>query len=252
MTKEEAIFEYCTRIGDNAVILGHRLSEWTGHSPILEEDIALGNMSLDLIGQARGFLTYAGAVEGKGRTEDDLAYHRDAHQYKNKNINELPKGDFGFTMLRSFLFSSFAYLQFRDLVKSKDETISGLAEKALKEITYHVRHTSQWVIRLGDGTEESHHRINESLQDLWSYTDELFEENDVDALLQKEGISFSHKHLRTEWDKMIDEVFAKANLTKPVGGYQSKGGMLGLHTEHLGFILAEMQFLPRAYPDASW
>jgi ring-1,2-phenylacetyl-CoA epoxidase subunit PaaC len=154
--------------------------------------------------------------------------------------------------LRSFLFSSFAYLQFRDLVKSKDETISGLAEKALKEITYHVRHTSQWVIRLGDGTEESHHRINESLQDLWSYTDELFEENDVDALLQKEGISFSHKHLRTEWDKMIDEVFAKANLTKPVGGYQSKGGMLGLHTEHLGFILAEMQFLPRAYPDASW
>ena len=252
MTKEEAIFDYCTRIGDNAVILGHRLSEWTGHSPILEEDIALGNMSLDLIGQARGFLTYAGAVEGKGRTEDDLAYHRDAHQYKNKNINELPKGDFGFTMLRSFLFSSFAYLQFRDLVKSKDETISGLAEKALKEITYHVRHTSQWVIRLGDGTEESHRRINESLQDLWSYTDELFEENDVDALLQKEGISFSHKHLRTEWDKMIDEVFAKANLTKPVGVYQSKGGMLGLHTEHLGFILAEMQFLPRAYPDASW
>jgi len=185
MTKEEAIFEYCTRIGDNAVILGHRLSEWTGHSPILEEDIALGNMSLDLIGQARGFLTYAGAVEGKGRSEDDLAYHRDAHQYKNKNINELPKGDFGFTMLRSFLFSSFAYLQFRDLVKSKDETISGLAEKALKEITYHVRHTSQWVIRLGDGTEESHQRINESLQELWSYTDELFEENDVDAFLQK-------------------------------------------------------------------
>jgi ring-1,2-phenylacetyl-CoA epoxidase subunit PaaC len=252
MTKEEAIFEYCTRIGDNAVILGHRLSEWTGHSPILEEDIALGNMSLDLIGQARGFLTYAGAVEGKGRSEDDLAYHRDAHQYKNKNINELPKGDFGFTMLRSFLFSSFAYLQFRDLVKSKDETISGLAEKALKEITYHVRHTSQWVIRLGDGTEESHQRINESLQELWSYTDELFEENDVDAFLQKEGISFSHKNLRLEWDKMIDEVFAKANLSKPVGGYQSKGGMLGLHTEHLGFILAEMQFLPRAYPDAIW
>jgi len=252
MTKEEAIFEYCTRIGDNAVILGHRLSEWTGHSPILEEDIALGNMSLDLIGQARGFLTYAGAVEGKGRSEDDLAYHRDAHQYKNKNINELPKGDFGFTMLRSFLFSSFAYLQFRDLVKSKDETISGLAEKALKEITYHVRHTSQWVIRLGDGTEESYQRINESLQELWSYTDELFEENDVDAFLQKEGISFSHKNLRLEWDKMIDEVFAKANLSKPVGGYQSKGGMLGLHTEHLGFILAEMQFLPRAYPDAIW
>jgi ring-1,2-phenylacetyl-CoA epoxidase subunit PaaC len=252
MTKEEAIFEYCTRIGDNAVILGHRLSEWTGHSPILEEDIALGNMSLDLIGQARGFLTYAGAVEGKGRSEDDLAYHRDAHQYKNKNINELPKGDFGFTMLRSFLFSSFAYLQFRDLVKSKDETISGLAEKALKEITYHVRHTSQWVIRLGDGTEESHQRINESLQELWSYTDELFEENDVDAFLQKEGISFSNKNLRAEWDKMIDEVFAKANLSKPVGGYQSKGGMLGLHTEHLGFILAEMQFLPRAYPDAIW
>jgi len=209
-------------------------------------------MSLDLIGQARGFLTYAGAVEGKGRSEDDLAYHRDAHQYKNKNINELPKGDFGFTMLRSFLFSSFAYLQFRDLVKSKDETISGLAEKALKEITYHVRHTSQWVIRLGDGTEESYQRINESLQELWSYTDELFEENDVDAFLQKEGISFSHKNLRLEWDKMIDEVFAKANLSKPVGGYQSKGGMLGLHTEHLGFILAEMQFLPRAYPDAIW
>ncbi len=252
MTKEEAIFEYCTRIGDNAVILGHRLSEWTGHSPILEEDIALGNMSLDLIGQARGFLTYAGAVEGKGRSEDDLAYHRDAHQYKNKNINELPKGDFGFTMLRSFLFSSFAYLQFRDLVKSKDETISGLAEKALKEITYQVRHTSQLVISLGDGTEESHQRINESLQELWSYTDELFEENDVDAFLQKEGISFSHKNLRAEWDKMIDEVFAKANLSKPVGGYQSKGGMLGLHTEHLGFILAEMQFLPRAYPDAIW
>ena len=252
MNLNEALFEYCLRIGDNALILGQRLSEWCGHGPILEEDIAMGNMSLDLIGQARGFLTYAGELEGKGRTEDQLAFHRDVRSFRNRILVEQPNGDFGNTMMRSFLFSTYAYLLYRSLVKCNDETISGLAEKSLKELTYHVRHTSQWIIRLGDGTDESHTRINEALIELWPYSNELFEEDEDDLFLQKEFNYPSIKNSRDEWDQLINEVFVKAKLSIPAKAYQSTGGIKGLHSEHLGHLLAEMQFLPRAYPDAKW
>ncbi|CAN5457236.1 phenylacetate-CoA oxygenase subunit PaaC [soil metagenome] len=253
MTTSEALSIYCIRIADNAVILAHRLSEWSGHAPILEEDIAMSNMALDFIGQAQGFYTYAGKLEGKGRTEDDFAYHRDTREYTNCFLVEQPNGDFASTMLRSFFYCSFAYLQFKALTKSKDETISGLAEKSLKEIIYHVRHSSDWMIRLGDGTDESHRRAQNAVDDLWSYTHELFDMNEVDTLLMQEGVAFELAALRSEWDLMVEEVFAKATLKKPApGGYQSKGGIIGLHSEHLGYILAEMQALPRMYPDAKW
>jgi ring-1,2-phenylacetyl-CoA epoxidase subunit PaaC len=253
MTSKEALFQYSLRIGDNALVLAQRISEWSGHAPILEEDIAMSNMSLDLIGQARGFLTYAALVEGKGRTEDELAFTRDARELKNRCLLEQPNGDFAVSMMRSFLFSAIAYLQFRQLVNSKDETISGLSEKSLKEITYHLRHSSQWIIRLGDGTEESHKRAQAAVNELWFFTDELFEMNEVDDLLIRDGIACDLKKIKPEWDKLVDEVFEKAKLVRPVaGGYQSSGGISGSHTEHLGFLLAEMQFVPRAYPDSKW
>jgi ring-1,2-phenylacetyl-CoA epoxidase subunit PaaC len=253
MEEKELLKEYCLRLGDNGLILGHRLSEWCGHGPILEEDIAMSNMALDLIGQARGFLGYAATLEGKGRTEDDLAYHRDAREFRNSMLTELPNGDFAVTMMRSFLFSAIAYLHFKALTKSKDETLSGLAEKSLKEVTYHLRHSSQWIIRIGDGTAESHEKAQAALDELWMYTEELFETDDVDAALVKSGIAPDLSSLKNEWMTMVDEILYKATLKKPeMPTYQSKGGIKGNHTEHLGFLLAEMQFLPRAYPGTSW
>jgi ring-1,2-phenylacetyl-CoA epoxidase subunit PaaC len=253
MSRNEIIMEYCLRLGDNGLILGHRLSEWCGHGPILEEDIAMGNMSLDLTGQARGFLGYAAKLEGKGRTEDELAYHRDAREFRNRMLVEVPNGDFAVTMMRSFLFSAAAWLQFRELSKSKDETISGLAAKSLKEVTYHLRHCSEWVIRLGDGTPESHKRVQSALDDLWMYAEELFEMDDIDAALIKEGIAVDLSSLKAEWAKMIDDILKRATLKTPEGGgYQAMGGIKGIHTEYLGYLLAEMQFLPRSYPGAQW
>lgn len=253
MDKNQALFIYCVRLADNAVILAQRLCEWCGHGPILEEDIAMSNMGLDLIGQARGFYAYAAALEGKGRSEDDLAFHRNEREFTNRCMVEQPNGDFGMTMMRSFLHGCQAYLQYRALVNSKDETIAGLSEKALKEMTYHVRHSSDWVIRLGDGTVESHHRMQEAVNELWSYTDELFEMDEVDSILIKDGIACDISSQRAEWDKMIDEVFEKATLIRPSEkGYQSTGGIYGHHTEHLGHLLSEMQILPRTYPDARW
>lgn len=253
MDKNQALFNYCVRLADNAVILAQRLCEWCGHGPILEEDIAMSNMGLDLIGQARGFYAYAATLEGKGRSEDDLAFHRSEREFTNRCIVEQPNGDFGMTMMRSFLHGCQAYLHYRALVNSKDETIAGLAEKALKEMTYHVRHSSDWIIRLGDGTEESHRRVQEALDELWSFTDELFEMDQVDALLIKEGIACDLAAQRAEWEKMVAEVFSKATLKIPSEkGYQSSGGIYGRHTEHLGHLLSEMQILPRTYPDANW
>lgn len=252
MADQKVLAEYCLRLGDNGLILGHRLSEWCGHGPVLEEDIAMANMSLDLIGQARGFLAYAAKLKGEG-TEDDLAYKRDARQFRNCMLVEQPNGDFAFTMMRSFLFSAFAYLRFRSLIQSNDETVSGLAEKSLKEVTYHLRHTSDWIIRLGDGTEESHNRTQNALENLWSYTDELFEMDETDTLLIQQNLVFDLNLLKAEWNQLIDRVLIEATLTRPTASrFMSKGGITGIHTEQLGFLLAEMQFLPRAYPGTEW
>jgi ring-1,2-phenylacetyl-CoA epoxidase subunit PaaC len=250
----KALIEFCLRIADNSLIHAQRISEWTGHGPILEEDIAMSNMALDLIGQSRGFYTYAAQLEGNGKTEDIYAFHRGEREFRNKLMVELPDNkDFGFTMMKLFLNGCFDYLMFRDLMKSTDETISGLAAKSIKEVTYHVRHSGEWVVRLGDGTAESHQRIQNSLNELWSFTNELFEQDSIDELLISNGIAFDKESVRNEWTKMVTEIFAKATLSIPENTtYFASGGLKGVHSEHFGFLLAEMQYLPRMYPDAVW
>jgi ring-1,2-phenylacetyl-CoA epoxidase subunit PaaC len=212
----KALIDFCLRIADNSLIHAQRISEWTGHGPILEEDIAMSNVALDLIGQSRGFYTYAAQIEGDGKTEDFYAFRRGEREFRNKLMVEQPDNkDFGFTMMKLFLNGCFDYLMFRDLMKSTDETISGLAAKSIKEVTYHVRHAGDWIVRLGDGTEESHQRIQNSLNELWPYTNELFEQDSVDALLISNGIAFDKEKFRDEWTKMVHEIFAKATLSVP-------------------------------------
>ena len=250
----KALNEFCLRIADNSLIHAQRISEWTGHGPILEEDIAMSNVALDLIGQARGFYTYAAQIEGNGKTEDVYAFHRGERGFRNKLMVELPDNkDFGFTMMKLFLNGCFDYLMFRDLIKSKDETISGLAAKSIKEVTYHVRHAGDWVVRLGDGTQESHERVQNSLNELWPFTNELFEQDSIDTLLITNGIAFDKEGFRNEWMSMVTQIIKKATLSIPENNtYFPTGGLKGVHTEHFGYLLAEMQYLPRMYPDAVW
>ncbi len=232
--------------------MGHRLSEWCSKGPILEEDLALSNIALDLLGQASALLRYAGETEGKGRTEDDLAYKRFEQDFRCNLIVQLPKGDFGFTITRQFLYSSFLTLFYKKLQQSKDATLAALAAKSLKEVKYHLRHSVEWMYRLGDGTEESNRRVQQALEDIWPYTGELFEMDEVDAILIAEGIAPDLATLRPEWDKQVNEVLHTATLERPTDGHVQRGSRKGNHTEHLGFLLAELQFLPRAYPDAKW
>ena len=246
------IAEYSLRIGDTSLIIGQRLGEWCGHGPILEEDIALTNISLDLIGQARAFLTYAGEQEGNNRNEDDLAFLREAREFKNKLMAEQPNGDYAQTMIRQFFLSVYQYFFFIELMKSKDTIFAALAEKSLKEVTYHVRHSSEWVIRFGDGTKESHVRTLEAIDTLWKYTGDLFETNQLDLDLIKEGIAVDMKIVRKAWEKKIREVFEKATLTIPEESFMIGGSINGLHSEHLGHLLSEMQVLPRSFPGVEW
>ncbi|MFN3342380.1 MAG: 1,2-phenylacetyl-CoA epoxidase subunit PaaC [Flavobacteriales bacterium] len=252
MNQQEALYQYTLRLGDNALILGHRLSEWTSKAPILEEDLALGNLALDLLGQANSLLEYAGKTEGKGRSQDDLAYKRAEREFLNNLLVELPNGDFGFTIVRQFLYSTFALFLYEELSKSKDEQIAAIAAKSLKEVKYHVRHSSDWMLRLGDGTEESHNRVQKSLNDIWMYTGELFEMNEVDAILIKAGIAADLNVIKQKWNSKIEEVLSQATLKRPQDAFMQTGSRKGIHTEYLGFILAEMQYLPRAYPTAKW
>ena len=247
-----ALFQYCLRMADSSLILGHRLGEWCGHGPILEEDIALTNISLDLIGQARALLSYAGELEGKERTEDDLAYLRDVREYNNLLIVEQPNGDYGKTIMRQFLVSAFQYYFYSDLKLSKDKMLSALAEKSLKEVTYHLRHSSEWVKRLGDGTEESKQRMLNAIDDLWLYTGDMFDADDTDKEMVKSGIGVDLSKIKPMWEKKVAEVFAEATLEVPQYVYMIRGSREGKHTEHLGYILAEMQVLPRMYPGTNW
>lgn len=246
------LFEYVLRLGDDSLILGHRLSEWCGHGPILEEDIAMTNIALDLVGQANSLLEYAGQLEGKGRSGDDLAFLRFDKDYKNLLLVEQPNGDFGFTIMRQFLFDAYRRLLFERLLDSNDEQIAAIAEKSIKETKYHLKHSSEWVIRLGDGTEESHNRIQESLDTLWRYTDELFYSDEVDSALVSQGVIPEMGDLRVEWEKYVNEIFEEATLKIPENNWQFDGGRKGLHSEHLGYILAELQFMQRAYPGLEW
>jgi ring-1,2-phenylacetyl-CoA epoxidase subunit PaaC len=251
-TGSEGFAGYLLALGDDRLVLGHRLSEWCGHGPILEEDIALTNIALDLVGQANLLLQRAGEVEGKGRDQDALAYLREATDFRNALIVELHKGDFGFTIVRQLLFSVYAAHQWDALSTSTDASLAGIAAKALKETRYHVRHSADWVCRLGDGTEESHRRAQEALNDLWRYTGELFEPSDAERELAAEGLGVEAASLAEAWRGDVLEVLARATLTVPDGVFMQTGGRQGRHTEHLGLMLAEMQIVPRSFPGGEW
>jgi ring-1,2-phenylacetyl-CoA epoxidase subunit PaaC len=247
-----SLFEYVLRLGDDSLILGHRLSEWCGHGPILEEDIAMTNISLDLVGQATSLLGYAGELEGKGRDADALAFLRFDRDYKNVLLVEQPNGDFGMTMLRQFFFDAYRKPLFEKLQHSTDQHLAAIAEKSLKETKYHLKHSSEWVIRLGDGTEESNARIQDSLNTLWRYTNELFFTDEVDAELVEKGIVPSLQEIQLEWNATVNAVLGEATLTIPANNWKQEGGRKGLHSEHLGYILAELQYMQRAYPNMQW
>jgi ring-1,2-phenylacetyl-CoA epoxidase subunit PaaC len=249
---EHPLFEYLLRLGDDRLVLGHRLSEWTGHGPILEEDIASANLALDLIGQAASILRLAGEVEGKGRDEDALAYWRDAVQFRNCLLVEQPNGDFGDTMVRQFLFDAHSVLLWESLARASHPGIAAIAGKALKEDKYHLRHSSEWIVRLGDGTDESHERVQRSLDALWRFTGELFVTDEVDAAVAGIGVTVERDALKSRWDALVDEVLVRATLTRPADGVMQFGGRRGRHGEHLGHLLTTMQIVARSHPGATW
>lgn len=245
-------FQYLLRLGDNALILGQRLGEWCGHGPVLEQDIAITNIALDLIGQARNWLTYAGQVEGRGRSEDDLAYGRDAWDFRNVLLVEHPNTDWAYTILRQFLFDAFNFSLHQELCHSRDEQIAAIAQKSLKEVTYHLRFSSEWTIRLGDGTDVSRQKMQTALNDLWMYSGELIQPDDLDREMAAAGIGADLEKIAPLYRERIADIFRQATLEIPDNDWMQSGGKTGRHTEHLGFILAELQFVQRAYPGAEW
>lgn len=247
-----ALFVYTLRLADNALILGHRLSEWCGHAPVLEEDLALPNMALDLIGQARAFYAYAAELEGRGRDEDALAYLRDANEFRNLLLVEQPNGDFAVTMIRQLLYAAFADAHFAALSRSRDPTLAAIAGKAVKEMAYHVRHAAEWTIRLGDGTDESHRRAQEAIDELWPFTGELFEADQGERTLIEANVAPDPAKVRPLWERTVKDVLVEATLVHPQSTWMQTGGRHGRHSEHLGYILADMQFLQRAYPGSMW
>ncbi len=247
-----ALATYALRLGDDALVLAHRLGEWIAAAPQLEEDIALGNIGLDLLGQARTLLTYAGDVEGAGRDEDDLAYLRDERDFLNVQLVEIPNGDFAMTVARQLVFSTYQLALYDALCGSSDETLAGIAGKAVKEVDYHRDHATQWVLRLGDGTAESHRRMQDGLAAVWPYLDELFTTDDLEQDLVRAGVAVDSAALRPGWDAYIDDVLAQATLERPGAGWTARGGRRGVHSEAMGFLLAEMQHLHRSHPGASW
>ena len=248
-----SLITYTLHLADSALILGHRNSEWCGHGPVLEQDIAITNISLDLIGQARNFYQYAAQLTGENATEDTLAYLRDAREFKNCLLAEVPNGDWAVTVLRQFFFSAYQYLQYQQLQRSSDTQLAAIAEKALKEVTYHLRWSSEWVIRLGDGTSESHQRILNAIEDLWMFTGELFKPADYEIEANAKGFGVNVELMKNDWLQNVKAVFEEATLPIPdENAWMQTGGKTGRHTEHLGFILADMQFLQRTYPGNEW
>jgi ring-1,2-phenylacetyl-CoA epoxidase subunit PaaC len=243
---------YVLRLADTALVLGHRLTEWSSRAPTLEEDIALSNIALDLIGQARALYARACALADDGRDEDQLAYLRDAHEFLNVQLVERPNGDFADTMARQLLYSAYAVPMWEALTRSRDAELAGIAAKAEKECAYHLRHSSEWVIRLGDGTAESRGRMQRAVDEAWMFTGELFEVDEDDRGLIAASVAADAAALRPVWSEAVGDVLAEATLERPADGWMISGGRRGVHTEHLGHMLAEMQFLRRAYPGATW
>jgi ring-1,2-phenylacetyl-CoA epoxidase subunit PaaC len=259
------IIDYSLHLADNSLILGQRNAEWCGHGPVLEQDIAITNISLDLIGQARNFFQYAAKLlnenvakvspnggDLEGASEDTLAYLRKEREFKNCLLVEQPNGDWGQTILRQFLFSQYQQLLFQQLQNSKDEQLAAIAEKSLKEVTYHLRWSSEWVIRLGDGTEESHQRMVNAIDELWRYTGEMFEAVSYELQAAGDGTGVDVSRLKNEWLNKVNEVFNEATLPVPQKVFMQTGGKEGRHTEHLGYILTELQYMQRTYPGCEW
>ncbi len=260
MADDRGLLEYLLRLADSDLVLAQRLSEWVGKGPVIEEDIAQTNVGLDLIGQARLWYGYAGDVEarirGQGRDEDQFAFRRDAGEFRNLLLVEQPNGSYADTMARQFCFDRMHVLLLGALARSSDARIAEIAAKALKEATYHAERSADWVVRLGDGTEESHRRMQQALDDVWTYTGEMFAPDATELALAAAGIAVDSATLKPAWDAAVDAVLAEATLDRPTAewmqGALTPGGRQGVHTEHLGYLLAEMQFLQRAYPDARW
>jgi ring-1,2-phenylacetyl-CoA epoxidase subunit PaaC len=252
MTQQEALFTYTLRLGDNSIVLAQRLCEWTGIGPFLEEDLALTNIALDIFGQGKNLLEYAGRIEGKGRNEDALTFFRNDRQYLNWLICEQENGDYAKTILRQAFVDAFDLLLYTELCKSKDETIAAIAAKSVKEITYHKRHSFSWVERFGTGTEESAKRIQFALNELWRFTGEFFETDEADEMIIQAGIGPDVKTLQMKWETEVKALLERSNLKIPENTFMQTGGRKGIHTEQLAYLLTEMQSLPRMYPDAKW
>ncbi|MFK7997082.1 MAG: 1,2-phenylacetyl-CoA epoxidase subunit PaaC [Granulosicoccus sp.] len=249
---EDGLFEFLLQMGDNCLILAHRNSEWCGHGPALEEDIAISNISLDLIGQTQLWLGLAGEVEGSGRSADDLAYFRDAFDFRNLLLLERPNENYALTLMRQFLFDAWHLPMLKALMQSTDKRIAEIAEKSIKEVAYHLERSTDLIVRLGDGSKTSHHYMQASLDELWSYTGEMFDMDDLDPALQTGGVVPEVSVVAAAWHEHVSTALGQATLKIPDSNYVRRGGKSGIHSEHLGFILAELQFLQRAYPDAVW
>ena len=251
-TTAAPLMTYLVRLADDNVVLGQRLSEYIGKAPDLEEDLAVANIGLDHIGIAQHLYTYAAEVEGAGRTEDDFAFWRTERQFTNTLLVEQPHEGFGELIARQFLFDAYQVELWEALSRSSDDRLAGIAAKALKEARYHLRHTASWMVRLGDGTDESHRRMQDAIDAMWRFTGELFEADDLDRQLAAEGVGVDPTTLRQAWDATVDEVLAEATLQRPDDPYQASGGRNGMHSEHLGHLLAEMQWMQRTYPELQW
>ncbi len=250
--KNENIIQYIYGIADNALILGQRLSELCGHGPSLETDIALTNMALDLLGQTRSYYQYAAQLSEDGKTEDDIAFLRIERQYKNVLLVEQPNRHFGYVITRQFFYDVFHLLLLQELQNSKDETLSAIAKKAIKEVSYHQRFSSDWVKRLGDGTEESHQKVQDAVDGLWGFTDELFHMTEDDTLAFESGIGVDVTKLKETYYKRVSEVLEEATLTIPETKWFQKGGKQGIHSEHMGYLLSDLQYMQRTYPNMKW
>ncbi len=249
---KELVKQYAIRLGDDAVVQGHRLSEWCSNGPFLEEDLALTNVALDFIGRARMFYAYAAEIDGGDFTEDSYAYTRDCRDFTNMLIHELPRGDFAFSMARQYLMDEFGLAFMECLASSSDETLAAIAAKSVKESRYHLRRSRDWVVRLGDGTQESNQRIQKAVDDLWGYTPELFELDELEQSLVEQGIAVDTSALQANWKKAVAAVFAEATINMPEDDWSVRGGRQGMHTEHLGHMLSDLQFVQRAYPGLEW
>ena len=252
MNKEQALLAYVTRLGDNALILGQRMVELVAAYPELEEELANANFALDYIGQARMLYTYAGELEGEGRDEDDYAFMRDENEFRNFLLLEQPNGHFGDSIVRLVLFEAFYLAQLEALARCADTRLAEIAARAEKEIRYHLRHNTQWLVRLGDGTEESHERVQGSLERLWQFTGELFEPDEIDTIVEKAYRGPELNAIRERWTADVEAILINATLARPEDGWMASGGKQGVHSEHLGYMIAEMQYLQRTHPGANW